>query len=670
MVSRVTGALIILLLILGTLPGPALSYYQTIQTVKQDATADGLAGFMALQNSTVSLETANLSDAVTQTQNALKNFNAALTLVSKHSVLTSLASIVPVFGGAIQSRQNILLAGQEITIADGYMLQGLSAAANPATASSTLIDRIQSILKGSTTALPNYQAALDHLSSVNISTLPLTYQGPFQDFKSTLGTMIDNLQKMNELGTAAQEIFGGNGFRRYLIIFQNPYELRPTGGFMGSFALLDVDNGKIVSFGLPPGGSYDVQGQLDQYVTPPTPLSLVNNRWEFQDANWFPDFPTSAKNILWFYRHSRQITADGVIAVNATVLQQLLSLTGPITDENQHVTLSAATAVSTIQQIVENGPDKASHKPKQILTDLAPQFLDYFQHLSISEIVPLLQNAQMALNQKEIQAYFTDPAAEQTMQSFGWSGALSATTPSQDYLMVVDTNIGGQKSDAKIKENISQQALINDDGSIIDNVVITRTHTGEADDPMYGATSTDYIRVYVPEGSTLLKASGFTWPDENSFQAPEPWDKPDALLSSTVHEVAIDNASGTNVTNEFGKTAFGNWISTPPNSTSKVSFTYRLPFKLEPQNNTSNTLIDWGKNLIGANSLPLEPYQLLVQKQSGTRSQFSSQVIFPAGWSPLWSSGPGSITAQNGLDIPSHPLLADSVWSVLMQKQY
>lgn len=81
--------------------------------------------------------------------------------------------------------------------------------------------------------------------------------------------------------------------------------------------------------------------------------------------------------------------------------------------------------------------------------------------------------------------------------------------------MVVNTNIGGGKSDANIKQTVEHQAVVQSDGSIIATVIITRAHEGIDDsDSLLGQLNSNYIRVYVPEGSELLDSGGFVYPDE------------------------------------------------------------------------------------------------------------------------------------------------------------
>lgn len=655
------GAAIIFLLII--IPIQANSFYEDVKKTTNTITKNSTAGFASLQESTIALMHADLPTAENSITNALTSFESAVsTMQNKHRWLQSIVSAVPILSGEVQSRQNLILAGQEFALGNTYLLKGITE--SQANDADTVTNRINTIVIHLRAAIPNYQKALDHLSDVKTDTLPLAYQAPFNEFKILFAAGLNDFKNLADLGQSIQEIFGGQGTRRYLLVFQNENEIRPTGGFMGSFALIEIKDGNIVKLTVPPGGTYDLKGQLDTYLEPPAPLLLANKRWEFQDSNWFPDFPASAEKMLWFYQHSRKITADGVIAINSSVLERLLSITGPITDAKRNITLAQDNAINTIQTIVETGPEKQANKPKQILTDLAPQFIEYFKNAKPADLLPLLVNLNEALSKKEIQAYFTDTKTERTIQSFGWGGQILSTTPDQDYLMVVNTNIQGQKSDARIKQTISHQAVIEEDGQIVDTVVITRSHTGTADERLYGANNIDYVRIYVPAGSKLLSANGFSWPDEKKFLVPENYYVTDTWLKTLEKEIGVDNQSGTRITNEFGKTTFGNWIITEPGKTNQVEFTYRLPYKLDTADNKNNSI--W-KDIILPKDLAAH-YQLIVQHQSGCESTFESQVIFPNFWQPAWTEGENITLAANGITIEPNNLEIDRNWGVVLKK--
>ncbi|MFA6547834.1 MAG: DUF4012 domain-containing protein [Candidatus Magasanikbacteria bacterium] len=659
--QRLAVATAILIIII-IAPSSASSYYQDVKLTKNKITEDSTAGFLSLQNSTAALMQADLPTAQNAIDDALKSFGLAVeTMQNKHQFLQKIVSVVPILDSEVKSRQSLLLAGQKIAQGNTFFLKGI--ADSQADTSSTISTRLGIFNDHLSAAIPNYKSALAYLDTVNPDSLPLEYQGPYKEFKIIFTAVLHDLQNLSDLNGAIKEIFGTQGQRRYLLAFQNPSELRPTGGFIGSIAIMDVKDGKVINLDVPAGGSYDLQGQLDQFLEPPTPLLLSNKRWEFQDSNWFPNFPASAQKMMWFYRHSRKVTVDGVIAINAEVLERLLAITGPITDDKRGLTLSSDNALKTIQQVVEEGPEKKDHKPKQILSDLAPQFIDHFKNSQPKDLIPLIINLQEALSKKEVQAYFTDQTAQSAVDQLGWSGKILDTNDHQDYLAVFNTNIQGQKSDDKIKQTISHQAIVQNDGTITDTVVISRTHTGNAEEKLYGAANIDYIRLYVPKNSELISASGFTWPEENSFKVPDKTYKIDEFLKQTEKEIKIDERTGTRITEEFDKTAFGNWVITEPGQTSQIEFTYKLPFTLTDISQTNNS--SWQKII---DSKQAQRYQLVVQKQSGINSSFESQIIFPADWKPNYQEGEGIELAKNGASIPPLTLDTDRIWGLVMEK--
>ena len=71
---------------------------------------------------------------------------------------------------------------------------------------------------------------------------------------------IDSVLKFDELDEATREEFGviqdiankmlaqDDVTRKYLVLLQNNLELRPGGGFLGQFAVLEIKNGEILSY--------------------------------------------------------------------------------------------------------------------------------------------------------------------------------------------------------------------------------------------------------------------------------------------------------------------------------------------------------------------------------------------------------------------------------------
>ncbi len=655
------AAMIVLIVV--SIPLQTKTFYKNIKTSTEKITANSTEGFMALQDSASAIVSADLQNAQYSITEALQKFNEAVNEIQSHRILQTIAKNVPLVKTEVQSRQNIILAGQKLALGNTYLIKGIVESSDNELSP---LKRLNTLAEHLNFAIPNYENAFTDLEKVDFTVLPVEYQAPFKDFKIIFSDLLQDLKSISDLSRNINEIFGGYGSRRYLLVFQNEAELRPTGGFIGSFAVLEVKNGEIISLDIPPGGSYDLQGQLSVLVEPPAPLLLSNKRWEFQDANWFPDFKTSAEKMLWFYRHSRSVTLDGVIAVNSSVLKRLITLVGPISDEQRNLVLDEKNILTSLQEVVEEGEEKKINKPKQILSDIGPQILSSLFSLKPENTLALLFNLNESLSQKEIQAYFTAPSLQQTIESFNWGGRIIKTPDDRDYLMVVNTNIQGQKSDASIKQKVHHQSLIEKDGSIINVVTITKNHIGQSGQKFYGQTNIDYIRLYVPEGSQIISAEGFTWPDEKYFRAPAKNATKDLDLQNIEIELGYDENSGTRITREFGKTVFGNWLITEPGTTNSVQFIYRLPFRLfnpdslSEKNRTFTSLIIPQKTI--------SQYQILVQKQSGSNTSFESQVIYPAGWNSVYSDGENSNLALNGHFVSETVLKNDKLWSLIMEQ--
>lgn len=654
-------------LVLITLPFPAIGYYKKIQRTQEQVISESTNAFFALQASTIAALQSDLVGAQNDLNTALAAFNTAQDIVDKeHTVLQYVAGLVPMLGDQVRSRQHVLLAGHHLALGNTYLVKGIDAATKNTEA--PLPERMNILRVHLKSAMPQYEKALDDLGHIDPKAIPVEYQQSFAEFKLLFAAFIDDMQDLADLIDVMNIVFGAEDFKRYLLVFQNNHEIRPTGGFMGSYAILDVQKGKIEKVDVPPGGTYDLQGQLDAYVKPPLPLQLVAGRWEFQDANWFPDFAASAEKMAWFYEHGRKTSVDGVIAINASVLERFLRVIGPVsTSEKYDLLLDADSALTQIQHTVESGADKKENKPKLIISELLSQFLGGVQDLSKVELLQILSELHDAAEKKEIQVYMNDKSIQERLRHFGWTGEIAQTPPTQDYLMVVNTNLQGQKSDARIEQKISYTVTVGDDGSVIAETKIKRTHTGKPHEAFYGGLNINYLRLFVPEGAELIGASGFTYPPESAFHVPEEWYQEDADIKRHEQEIGMHVGSGTRVTKEFGKTVFGNWMIVEPGKEAEVVLTYTLPFKIVLDTPIPEAgLAAWKEKILDSHDKPSR-YSLLVQKQSGVESDLFVALTYPENWQPVWKLSEDTLLQQHTATHESR-LDSDTAIGVIMEK--
>jgi hypothetical protein len=201
--------------------------------------------------------------------------------------------------------------------------------------------------------------------------------------------------------------------------------------------------------------------------------------------------------------------------------------------------------------------------------------------------------------------------------------------------MLVDTNLGGGKTDGVIEEEANVVVNVDVQGGITNTVTVTRTHNGKLGDLLTGVNNVDYVRLYVPQGSTLLSADGFTVPDASLFEIPpDDWVVDDDLLYS-MDSLSQDLESKTAVYREFGKTVFGNWVQTKPGTSTTYSFSYRLPFTLQDAEGAS--FLSFMRRAFGLPSA--KEYSLTIQKQSGAIDRTTHVSIrVPNSLVPAWTS--------------------------------
>ena len=617
------------------LPLHAMQVINNLRDAKTSAQANGQLALASLKDAAGANLVTDPAGANADFTKASSQFGKASESISNlGSGVTLLLSTLGPTQKTFKTNTALLKMGQELSLAGARMTSGMSAMQQEL--HPTPSSRLQILQMYLQSALPHLTAAEDAMNAVDVNVIDSANRDTFTKLSSTLPALVDSTKEFVSLGDTLQSILGTNQTKKYLLIFQNNTEIRPTGGFMGSFAELSVHNGVMENLTVPAGGTYDLQGQLRTPLVAPWPLQLLAAKWEFQDANWFPDFPTSARQMIQFYKDSGGSDVDGVIAVNANVVTDLLGLLGPIEMPDYGQTISQDNFLATTQQIVETGPDKALNKPKAFIGDLAPKLIDKSLHGSPETFLELAGAVNNAFNHKDIQCYFPDENLERTIIAHNWGGEMKQTD--KDYLMVVNTNLGGEKTDGVISEKIHTDVNIDENGVITNTLTISRTHNGFRGDAFTGVNNVNYVRVYVPKGSVLKSSNGFRIPNSILFKIPDATWNVDKNLQYADDSFSVDKESGTQSYEENGKTVFGNWTQTKPGETTTATFVYTLPFTFRDLT-TSGGVIDSVRSF--ADIPRTDSYSLLIQKQSGVLNRHTSITVhIPDSMKTRWSSAP------------------------------
>ncbi len=404
--------------------------------------------------------------------------------------------------------------------------------------------------------------------------------GPIGDAVDLLRTQIPTFQTAFDyavpLSQALPAIAGYPDEKTYLFLLQNNRELRPAGGFIGTYGIVKSLDGDISHFDTNNVYNLDetVKDTLD--VTPPEPIEryMSQDHWYLRDANWSPDFPTAADQSLWFYEREAGVSpADmfGVIAVTPTFIEKLLTLTGEVAVDG--ITFTTENAVDTIEYQVERGYLRQGvpfEERKEIIGALSEQLLDRLLALPQSRWGELWQVLSQSSDERHFLMYVTDDDLQSLIVDIGWAGEVRHVEG--DYLQYVDANLASLKTDPAVERTIRYTVDLRETSAIAE-VSMEYRHTGQFD--WKTTRYRTYARALAPEGATLMETHGAMAGDRT------------------------ERAGDTDTTSEVGRTAFGAFIATEPQTTNILTFRYRLP----------GTVLDYYAN---------GRYDLFFQKQAGT----------------------------------------------------
>jgi len=553
--------------------------------------------------------------------------NAQKDLNQYGEVLTSVLKIMPGVS-VVRTGDNMLSAGANLSKAGEYLTMAVTPLNNLGGFISLPSGEENNSQKGSLTeklsestnnlnlAIGKLDAANSDLKNVKISDLP-------SDVAPKIATIKDNLPKISsDLKTVVSysdyflQMLGHKGAKRYLVLFENNRELRPTGGFMGTYALVDIDSGRIKNIKIE--GPYNLDGNLMEKIIAPEPLRLIQVKLFLRDANWFLDFPMSAKKVMSMYEKSGGPTVDGVFTVTGNVMEALLNVTGEIEMSDYGTSVNADNFFDKTQWEVEYDYDKQENEPKKFLADLFPVFLDRLSNLDKDKWLETANVLYRMLDEKDIMMYFNDEKLENFVKEFNWTGEIKNS--SKDYLSTVITNIGGGKTDDVIDQKILHESEIQEDGSVIDTITVTRIHNGDINDMWTSVKNMAYMRFYVPLGSEMIEARGFDKEFWGVLRPLEEGSSPDSLISSIESNMKVNNENGIRIMEESGKTVFGNWLGVECGQAKTMVIKYKLPFKVKNSGKDAAT-----------------SYAMFFQKQPGTKAFETTSILkYPKNYYANW----------------------------------
>ena len=413
------------------------------------------------------------------------------------------------------------------------------------------------------------------------------------------------------------DLLGFNGKKTYLILFQNNMELRPGGGFIGSYGLLTLDNGQVSNFSI--NNVYDADGQLTGHVEPPFPIRryLPSANWYMRDSNFNVDFINSASEAAYFLNIEKGQRVDGVIGVDVSFVKNILSAMGQVyvPDYNEYVNSN------NLFQLTETHADKnsfpGSTQKQDFLRSLFTAMKSDLTSRKNISYIGLAESLGESIREKHVLFAFENPSIQNLFTVNGWSSSLwddrtNADGTINDFLGINEANLGVNKDNYFIKRSVSQVVNIDSKGTVSESVTVAYKNT-DTSGIWPGGIYKDYLRFILPLGTQLtdVKINGQVQTTISAVTDPQVYENKNFEAPKQLELYQY---------NQDGKSIFGFLTNVPVGALQTITIDYTL-----------NNTVDVSQALVN--------YDLRYFKQPGTDSYpYDFSLTYPPGFRVVSSS--------------------------------
>ncbi len=391
--------------------------------------------------------------------------------------------------------------------------------------------------------------------------------------------------KINELHTLLSlidttspnipQILGMDRQKKYLLLFQNNMELRPGGGFIGSYAVVTIHKAKLMNLTF--YDVYDADGQLTQHIEPPYPIRryIPQVHWFMRDSNFDVDFTKSASSAAYFLSLAKGVSVDGVVGIDVSFLKNLIKAAGSVYVSDYNTTLTADNFFIVTEKLVEKNYFPGSTQKKDFLNAVYKTYQNLLTENKIDGF-KFLRSINDSIVQKHILFLFTDSRIQNNFTANGWSASLwdnRTMSPFKinDFLGVNEANIGSTKVNYFIKRRVKQNVHISQTGKVAETVAITYTNLTKE---WPGGGYKNYLRFILPKNAVLSQVSfdgvtQKTTPAITDFSIYESKN----FIPPTELEVELSSQEGFPAGKQ-GKTIYGFLVEVPVGLSKTIEITY------------------------------------------------------------------------------------------------
>lgn len=399
---------------------------------------------------------------------------------------------------------------------------------------------------------------------------------------------------LSNIVSVLPDIAGFTKPKTYLVLLQNNMELRPGGGFIGSYAIAKINKGEA-EFSL--HDVYDADGQLKGHVEPPFVIRrhLKSIHWYLRDSNFSPEFQTNASASAFFLQQETGEVVDGVIAVDVSFVKMLVGAFEKIEVPDYKETVTKDNFYTVVQNHAEKDFFAGSTQKKDFLQSL---FRAIQARLGQKDVPYQLLYA--TLLQGLAEKHVLIASREQSVQNIFTINGMSSTIIDRrnskdsvlDFVGISEANVGVNKANVGITRSLSYDVIIDANASV--SAKLTVVYKNNKTNNAYAADYKNYLRVIVPRGSML---SSISIDNDEKKLVPAVIDPKVYEAKKFVEPIGFE----VSMEEENNKTLFGFLVNVPLGSETTIVVKYVLPRYL-------------------AILPPLFTYDLQLYKQPGTEA--------------------------------------------------
>ena len=441
------------------------------------------------------------------------------------------------------------------------------------------------------------------------------------------------------------DLLGFNNKKTYLVLFQNNMELRPGGGFIGSYGLLSLDKGKIIDFSI--YDVYDADGQLTGHVEPPFAIRryLQSVHLYMRDSNFDVDYINDAAAAARFLSLTKKQTVNGVIAVDVSFVKNILSAMGQVYVPEYNEYVNSDNLFQLTQSHAEKNFFPGSTQKKDFLRLLLQSMENNIASKKNISYLSMAQAVGDSILQKHVLFAFDNSSIQNLFTVNGWSSSLWDDRKKEknlvnDYFGINEANLGINKANYFIKRSVSQVVNIDDNGSISSSITVAYKNTN-VNGIWPGGNYKNYLRFILPQGAQLtgIKINGQIQSTIDAIVNPQVYENKNF---SPPNKLEIEKYD------QNGKTIYGFLTNVPVETLQTITFNYSL---------STQVLV----------SAPVLKYDLQIFKQPGTDEYpYDFSITYPTGFRVV-STSDG--TDNNGRVVYSGNLNSDKHIEISLAKK-